>query len=195
MRKVLAGPAMAVALAAVVGLAGCGGSAKSSGEAAVKTVTVTTPIDQAPSAQTATVEATTEQSAGITDIGIGQSAKDYNLTFKVESIQVEKSIPISYSDPIQAPAGAKMMVARVTYRNDGKVKADPFCGGNGAVLIDNQDRNFEFDSSNAIFIDNNRICEGIQPGFKFDRGAPVHGPAEGADHLARALGQLRPERL
>lgn len=164
---------IALALAA---LAGCGGSAKDDGAAAPATVTVTEPVDAAPSVQ-ATTQAEPD-STGATDRSVGQSGKDGSISFKVVSIGVEKSIPLSYQDPITAPAGAKLMVVRVTYRNDGRVKVDPFCGSSGAVLIDDRDRNFEFDSSNAIFIEPNSICEGVQPGFKATDILPFIVPAK-----------------
>lgn len=167
--------AWSAALAAALALAaGCGSEAKDSGAAAPATVTVTEGIDEAPDAEP-TTEA--DSSTGITDRTVGQQGTDGSLSFKVESIQPVDSIPQEFGDPIVPGAGAKLIAVKVTYRNDGRTKADPFCGGQGIVLIDNQDRNFEFDSFAAISIPGNQICEGAQPGFRSTETVPFRIPA------------------
>lgn len=161
-------------LIAAIAFVGCGGEAKESSGAAA-TVTVTEPVEEAPSAQTETAPAVVEE--GITDLRVGQSGKDGTLTFRVVGARVVKSIPLEFSQPLTAPSGAKLLSVRITYRNDGRTRADPFCGGGGVVLIDDQDRNFEPDTSNAILIAGNKICEGVQPGFRSTEQLPFVVPA------------------
>ena len=99
---------------------------------------------------------------------VGQSGRDDGLIFKVEGLEEVQSISRGqFSEgPITPPEGAKLIKATVTVRNDGKTAADPFCGGSGAVLLDEKDRNFRT-LENQIEIEGNEVCDGgVEPGFK-----------------------------
>ncbi|WP_217924615.1 hypothetical protein [Miltoncostaea oceani] len=148
-------------------LSGCGGS-DSEASVSVRTVTVTEGSDaaaEAPSAQEGAE--VTEEINGRTVLPrkIGQTGTDGAIAFRVTALGPSETIPLEYSDPIAAPSGARLILATVEIRNVGSVKVDPFCGNTGAILIDDQGRNFEADMD-SVSITGNSICTGVQPGFR-----------------------------
>ena len=157
-------------------VAGCGGEAKETGAAGPVTVTVTEPIDAAPTPQTGTEDGSGDD-PGVTDIRFGNQGRDGDLAFRVVSLTEAESVPLEFGDPVTAPAGAKVMLVRVTYRNDGTVRADPFCGGRGIVLIDERSRNFD-PVDEAVSVAGNQICEGVQPGFRSTESIPFVVPSD-----------------
>lgn len=177
------------ALLALAMLAGCGGDEDADGAGIVRTVTVTegsSDIDSAPSDDEESGD-DTEEINGRTALQrtVGQTGKDGAITFRVTAIEPTAPIQREFDDPISAPSGARLIRATVVIRNDGKVKVDPFCGNSGAILIDDQGRNFEFDSG-SVSIDGNSICEGVQPGFRSTETL-VFAIPEGARPEALAL--------
>ena len=185
MRRGLASMAIVGVLA--LAAAGCGGGEpKSSGETRVVTVTEQAAVNAAPSAQEPTTTTLTEDSgSSVVNRTLGQTGKDGQLTFRVTRVEKVSSIPLEYDDPITPPRNAQLIVVTVTYRNDGRSEADPFCGETGAVLIDEQDRNFEWEDG-AISIAGNSICSGVQPGFKSTDKLPFFIP-KGARPAAVAV--------
>ena len=154
--------------------AGCGGD----GDNAGVTVTVTEPaIESAPAAGPSPGAPEPSPDREPTYVKVGQPGKDGTITFRVLGSRQVESIPLPFDDPIRAPAGAKLIAVRVTWRNDGKVRADPFCGQQGAVLIDQEGRNFDLDTD-AVSIEANSICEGVQPGFRSTEILPFIIPAD-----------------
>ncbi|MGE3138125.1 MAG: hypothetical protein AB7I08_08690 [Thermoleophilia bacterium] len=155
-------------------LAGCAGgdSDTSSGAPADApapvTVTVTAGDEaEAPDADEAATEGDTQEINGRTALlrEVGQPGKDGAVIFRVTKLGPVASLPVEYSDPVTPASGARLIRAEVVITNDGKVKVDPFCGQTGAILVDQEGRNFEFDS-NTVSISGNSICEGVQPGFR-----------------------------
>lgn len=179
--------AMAVALGALLGavvllMSACGGD----GDGATKTVTVTAAaIEDAPDAgatdaQTAPAPAASAPSEaapaqdGDTQVingrtalirAVGKDGVDGNITFRVAAVKREDSLPTGLGDTLRAPRGANLFVVSTIIRNDGSVKVDPFCGITGAILIDQDGRNFE-QHSDTVSIKGNDICRGVQPGFR-----------------------------
>jgi hypothetical protein len=99
---------------------------------------------------------------------IGQGGRDEGLGFKVLSLEQVESIPAAdeFEESIYPPSGGKLYAAKLEVKNFGDVKADPFCGGvGGAVLLDEQDRNYEYEDAVGA-AGNDWIClDGIAPGF------------------------------
>jgi hypothetical protein len=101
-------------------------------------------------------------------LAIGQGGRDDGLGFKVLSLDRVESIPAAdeFSESIYPPPGGKLYRAVVEVKNLGGVPADPFCGGGSAVLLDAQDRNYEYEDLIAVGGPNEWICgDGIGPGF------------------------------
>jgi hypothetical protein len=101
-------------------------------------------------------------------LAIGQGGRDEGLGFKVVSLEPVESIPAAdeFEESIYPPPGGKLYKAVIGVKNFGDVKADPFCGGaGGAVLLDEQDRNYEYEDPLGA-AGNEWIClDGIAPGF------------------------------
>jgi hypothetical protein len=100
-------------------------------------------------------------------LAIGQRGRDDGLGFKVLSLERVDSIPAAdeFSESIYPPPGGKLYQAVVQVKNLGDVKADPFCGSGGAVLLDVNDRNYEYEDPIGGG-SNDWICDtGVAPGF------------------------------
>jgi hypothetical protein len=100
-------------------------------------------------------------------VSIGQGARDEGLGFKVLSLEQVESIPAAdeFSESIYPPPGGKLYQAVVQVKNLGDVPADPFCGSGSAVLLDINDRNYEYEDPLGAS-GNDWICDrGIAPGF------------------------------
>lgn len=152
-----------VAATTVVAVAGCG-----SGE--TTTVTVAGPagdITGAPAAAPEPVE-TVSDGRVYRDVKVGQPGRDGGITFVVRGMRPVGSVPRGeFSDgPLRPVAGAKLFVADVEYRNDGKEGVLPFCGSSSAVLVDEADRNFTPVDSMTEFVGNDELCDQVQPGFR-----------------------------
>lgn len=148
-------------------IAGCGG-----GDTTTVTVsdsgTTVDPIDQAPDQRPETE--TTEDNEVITNAKVGGPSKtDGNLSIRVDKLEViPRAIPAHEhwtSKTIEPTEGAKLVVATVTAKNDGKQSVHPFCGRQGNSLSDTDERIFESDDR-SIGLPGNTLCEDIQPGFK-----------------------------
>jgi hypothetical protein len=71
------------------------------------------------------------------------------------------------TSPPKARSGAKLVSAKVTIKNGGKRKVDPYCGGGGAVLLDEEDRNYEPIAEVYGIKGNTSVCgDGISPRFR-----------------------------
>jgi hypothetical protein len=171
--------------AALLALAGCGESAD--------TVTVTVGSDgqaienapaQNPEADSGT---TTQDGQAITQRQVGGApARDGNVTFRVTAIKQVASIPgkNEYSDATVPAKGTKLWAVTVAVRNDGKTSAMPLCGGGGFTAIDQDDRNFDMDTTAAIDASED-FCTSLQPGFRGVMTIPVRTPS---DARIRAVG-------
>jgi hypothetical protein len=99
---------------------------------------------------------------------IGQDGRDEGLGFKVLSLEQVESIPAAdeFEESIYPPPGGKLYQAVVQIKNFGQTAADPFCGGvGGAVLLDINDRNYEYEDPVGAS-GNDWIClDGVAPGF------------------------------
>jgi hypothetical protein len=101
------------------------------------------------------------------ELAIGEGGRDDGLGFKVLSLDRVESIPAAdeFSESIYPPPGGKLYQAVVQVKNLGDVKADPFCGGGSAVLLDINDRNYEYEDPIGGG-GNDWICDtGVAPGF------------------------------
>jgi hypothetical protein len=100
---------------------------------------------------------------------VGGTGIDEVIAFRVSRIAAVASVPVdefTSGGPLRPVRGAKLIAVNVTYRNDTKDSIDPFCGGNGATLVDEQDRNFDplpdqLDARAAGDMRNE-----VQPGFR-----------------------------
>jgi hypothetical protein len=129
--------------------------------------TSTDEFDDAPSSDDEDYLDDTEQETQHTAVSVGQPGVDDNVTFKVLSLEAVSSIPTDeFSDgPMTAKPGAKLVKAVVRWKNNMDKSADIFCGGGGAILIDQNNRNFD-PVEDQIDIAGNNICgEDVQPGF------------------------------
>jgi hypothetical protein len=100
-------------------------------------------------------------------VAVGQGGRDDGLGFKVLSLERVESIPAAdeFSESIYAPPGGKLYKAVVQVKNFGQTAADPFCGSGSAVLLDVQDRNYEYEDPIGGGT-NEWICgDGVAPGF------------------------------
>jgi zinc-ribbon domain/Domain of unknown function (DUF4352) len=108
-----------------------------------------------------------EEETAHTTVQVGEPAVDDDVTFKVLSLEAVSSIATDeFSDgPITAKPGAKLVKAVVRWKNNMSKSADIFCGGSSAILLDQNDRNFD-PIDDQIDIAGNNICgEDVQPGF------------------------------
>lgn len=100
----------------------------------------------------------------VTTVRRGAYGTDGSLAFKVVGVRPIPSFS-TYSGTSRPKPGGRFYEARVVLRNDGKEKADPFCGGTGANLLDGDDRQFT-QVTNAISLRGNATCmSGVAPGF------------------------------
>jgi hypothetical protein len=151
----------------VAGIASACGETKETVRTVERTVVVTTTVEAPPAADSATSTSTTPtQNTGRTERSFGGVGIDEGIAFRVTGWETVTSVPQEYDNPVHPVAGAKFVLVTVNWSNKTKTAADPFCGGQGAVLIDSEDRNFEPKSSEQISIPGNDICEDLQPGFQ-----------------------------
>jgi hypothetical protein len=121
------------------------------------------PDPYSPASEEETEEPETAQKA----LAIGQGGRDDGLGFKVLSLERVDSIPAAdeFSESVYPPPGGKLHRAVLEVTNFGDVAADPFCGGGSAVLLDVDDRNYEYESPIGGG-GNDWICDtGVAPGF------------------------------
>lgn len=167
-----------IAVLVVFGLlVGCGGAKSTEGGQSVVTVTVqagdttTDAFSDAPESEDEFSEETTTEETPSGDLySIGESAQDDGLVFKVLSLEEVSQIEVGQyaypSRPIQPTRGAKLVLATVLWKNETNESVDNFCGGAGAKLLDEEDRNFD-PIDRQIDIRRNTICsKEVQPGFK-----------------------------
>jgi hypothetical protein len=100
--------------------------------------------------------------------GLNRWGQDDGMRVKVTSVQKVDSIPAvdEYSEPVLDRKSSSLIQVKLTVKNGTKSAIDPLCGGgNGFVLLDQDDRNFE--PLDSLLDINNNVCgDGIQPGFK-----------------------------
>ena len=121
---------------------------------------------------------------------VGESAEDEGLIFKVTGLREVQEIPVGQyaypARPIRPAKGAKLVLATVVWKNDTDESADNFCGGAGAKLLDQENRNFD-PIERQIDIRRNTICsKEIQPGFKVRQYLGFEMPSDAE------IGGLRP---
>jgi hypothetical protein len=161
----------ALGSATAFALAGCGGSNEAS-ETVTVTVTVTaqatTPTQTVPDDSAATTATTEEPPASKKQIerSFGGVGADGDVAFSVKSWRRVSSVLQSYESAKTPVAGAAFVEVTVSYENRGKKALSPFCGGQGAILIDEDDRNFNPKSEIAVGRPGSKICDELQPGFK-----------------------------
>jgi len=112
---------------------------------------------------------------------VGQAATDNDLSFKVVEFDEAKALPASEeaSEPPRASKGAKIVGARVEIKNNGSTKVDPYCGGGGAVLLDEEGNNYEPISEVFGVKGNDSVCgDGISPGFRDTLTLPFEIPSD-----------------
>jgi hypothetical protein len=171
MKRVLTVPIVLISL----GLAACGGGetktvtvgAAPASTTTAETVATTTELDDAP--DTAEDAAESSEDGTLKRIAIGGAASDDDITFKATSFKRVYSIAVDeYSDgPILPAKGAKLYTAQVTWKNNTDASLGMFCGGGGALLFDEDGRQFDLDSESMLDIPGNETCgDDVQPGFK-----------------------------
>jgi hypothetical protein len=138
-----------------------------------ETVTRTETVEAAPEqtpAETDTTESTesgeASGSSGRLEREFGGTGIDGNIAFTVKGWNKASSVAQEYEAAEQAGPGATFWLVDVAYTNKGKTSVSPFCGSSGAVLIDEEDRNFDHDSSVGISMADNPLCDDLQPGFR-----------------------------
>jgi hypothetical protein len=157
-----------------VGMVGCGESVEG-----IETVTVTETVVETPSPPPTETEPPVPDDSGVTESEetepdgkrverrFGGVGVDGDIAFSVKGWRRVESVSQGQFSPTVRPAkGAAFVEVTVSYENRGKKAVSPFCGGQGATLIDEQDRNFDPDSDVAIFRPGSKICDDLQPGFK-----------------------------
>lgn len=111
---------------------------------------------------------------------VGESGRDGDLIFRVTNVAEVPSIDTARfgGGPVVPKDGARLIRTDVEIRNDGKTKSDPFCGGEPAVALDRQDRNYSVDFNKLLDLEGNEeIClNGIDPGFEEDVVLPFQIP-------------------
>jgi hypothetical protein len=125
-------------------------------------------FDDAPSSDDEDYLDDADEETEHTSVSVGEPAVDDDVTFKVLSLEAVSSISTGeFSDgPITAKPGAKLVKAVVTWKNNMDDGADIFCGGGSAILLDQNERNFD-PIDDQIEISGNEMCGGdVQPGFK-----------------------------
>jgi hypothetical protein len=162
------------ALSSAALLASCGGGEPETVtvvETVTQTETVTETVEPIPDAtETTPPDSSSGGSAGATQRKIGGTGIDDGLAYRVTRLTEVPSIPQDeYTEPrtVTPVEGAKLVTADVTVTNNGSTSVDPFCGGTGSVLVDEEDRNFDPLSEVQVSIPGNEICgDALQPGFK-----------------------------
>lgn len=97
---------------------------------------------------------------------VGQTGKDGGLIFTLESWSESLSLPKRRGGEIRAKEGAKFVVARINFQNDGRKSVDIHCNFHlGSALFDKEAR--KFDHIQSLYnIEGNTGCnDNIQPGF------------------------------
>lgn len=165
MRPVIVASAI-VALAVLA--VGCGGGQK------VGTVTVTAsgPSSSgvnAPPSNTAPTPITTDASGDklMAEVKLRVPVTDDGVQFRVRSAKTVTSIRQPFGSPVVPLAGARLVVVKLTAKNLGAGAVQPFCGDTGAVLADPAHRNWQYDATQTIDIEelNSGVCDAIQPGL------------------------------
>jgi hypothetical protein len=106
-----------------------------------------------------------DDSSGVTEVAKGAVGKDGDLAFRVLDVRPIRSFS-TYFDTYRPKSGAVFFQVQAQVANNGTAAADPFCGGNGVLLVDVKDREYE-PQRDAIGIDGNVTCgDGIRPGFR-----------------------------
>lgn len=126
----------------------------------------TEPVDDAPEEDDASDDEVVaeEEQGDVTEVALGRPGADRQVRFRLLEVRQVGSFR-DYFDTYRPAAGAKFVQARIEVKNLGKVPVDPFCGTNGAVLVDEEDRNFPW-QSDSLGIDGNLTCnDGVKPGF------------------------------
>lgn len=109
-------------------------------------------------------QATSPSSKSLLDVG--QSGRDGGLIFTLENWSESVSLQKRREGEIRAKEGAKFIVARIKFQNDGKTSVDIHCSFDlGSSLFDKDGR--KFDHIKALYnIEGNTECnDHIQPGF------------------------------
>lgn len=102
-----------------------------------------------------------------TNVRVGDAAADDDVTFKVTSLQTVQSIPVDeYSDPIVRKPGTKLIRADITWKNNTNAPLDIFCGQEPAILLDQDQRNFQPRDVTLDIAGNETCGDELQPGFK-----------------------------
>ena len=99
-------------------------------------------------------------------LDVGQTGKDGGLIFTLESWSEALSLPKRRGGEIRAKEGAKFVVARIKFQNDGRTSVDIHCNFHlGSALFDKEGR--KFDHIKSLYdIEGNTGCnDNIQPGF------------------------------
>jgi hypothetical protein len=101
----------------------------------------------------------------MTEVRRGAVGTDGSLAFRVVEVRPTPSFT-TYSGTRRPRSGARFYEVHVEVRNDGTAKADPFCGGTGATMLDEDDREY-VQVPDAISLQGNQTClNGVAPGFK-----------------------------
>jgi hypothetical protein len=131
------------------------------------------PVDDAPDVSSDQVDDAAAESddapTATATVAIGKPAVDDDITFKVQSLDVvsASSIAVSdFSDPIKSRAGAKIVKAVITWKNNMSTPTDIFCGGGSAVLVDRDGNNYN-PMDHLTDLAGNDICgDEVGPGFR-----------------------------
>jgi len=127
-----------------------------------------TELDDAPAEDDPFAEPEPEQRP----VSVGEAGVDDDVTFKVNAMERVDSIAGGeFSDgPITPREGAQLIRVDLTYKNNMQAPIDLLCGGGqGFVLLDEDDRNYEPVNDLTDIAENGEVClEEVQPGFKSD---------------------------
>lgn len=122
-----------------------------------------------------------EESEPQTYRDIGEEGRDGDLSYRVTSLSEVPSLPtVAFSGGDLLPkSNGKLVEATVEIRNEGRTKADPFCGQTGVVVLDREDRNYSLPPSFLEVEGNGWVClNGIEPGFDRTATLPFHVPED-----------------
>ncbi len=107
-------------------------------------------------------------------VAIDEARGDDRVTFKVTGLERVQSIPRNETwasdGPLTPRRGAQLIRVDLSYKNNMQVPIDLLCGGGqGFVLLDENDRNYRPIDSLLELEGNDEVCgEDVQPGFKAD---------------------------
>jgi hypothetical protein len=100
-------------------------------------------------------------------VPVGATAIDDDVTFKVLALEPVQSIATDeYSDPVTRVEGSKLIKAVIMWKNNTDAPLDIFCGGEPAILLDQDERNFQPKDVTLDIAGNETCGEELQPGFK-----------------------------